>query len=705
MMTSQERPRLREDLVAEAIEDQGHRFIDVIDPDTGSAYRFYDVEYSLACAMDGERDIAGLARWAQEELGLAPSPSELRTVIATLGDLGYLASATDVHAGAPEAQPARAASITPVGMPAVEPSDVELGRFQPAAVAAVEAPPVELELGAAGPGLEVAAPARTPDLGLGPSGHVPDPTAEALPVPDPSRTPTRPSVPRASRPKLQQPPQRPSDPARMAERAAERPSERMAERPLAAQPPASPQRASEPRVHAEAGQRRPSEQALRANALAPVASQASQASDPSLNLSLPIRPDDVKEAVRASREMRSVDVPSDLMQALEAAERAERPAEPRRRAPSSVPPPSAVPAVPPLSAAAVPTASATLAAVKPSAAVLDPISPLPGAQVSLSEPIQSPSVPPLVPVPREVRVEPSRPALVPVPREPSVPVAAAVPQPQGRSSGLLIAVLVIAILAVIGFGVWKFVLSKPATPAKEAVAPAPTAEVTPAVVEPAPAPPPPARITAKLNLVKASAVTEKMPAAGVVQSVVADGTVVKEGDSIAKLGGAKPIEQKIALLRGDLDKRYPEDVERIKANLAKAAGNRELTAQYTAELNRRNARIAQRTEEVKEAEAALAKLSIPASIAGTVTAMAKAGARLAADAEVASIEPAPYLRGTTDLKKATDLAPGSPIELSALEGGAKISCIVKIVQDSKIEFHCPLTDGFSDGTELLYEPK
>jgi len=87
-LASQPRPRFRTDLVAEMIEAEGQRFIDVIDPDTGDAFRFYEVEYSLACAMDGERDVAGLARWAQEELGITPSPTELSSVIATLGDLG-----------------------------------------------------------------------------------------------------------------------------------------------------------------------------------------------------------------------------------------------------------------------------------------------------------------------------------------------------------------------------------------------------------------------------------------------------------------------------------------------------------------------------------------------------------------------------------------------------------------------------------------
>lgn len=84
------RPRFRTDLVAKPFDEGGQRFVDVTDPDSGKTFRFYEVEYSIACAMDGNRDIGGLVEWAQVELGLEPSSDELRTVISTLADLGYL---------------------------------------------------------------------------------------------------------------------------------------------------------------------------------------------------------------------------------------------------------------------------------------------------------------------------------------------------------------------------------------------------------------------------------------------------------------------------------------------------------------------------------------------------------------------------------------------------------------------------------------
>lgn len=93
METQRTRPRFRTDLVAKPVEENGQVFVDVTDPDTGSTFRFYEVEYSVACAMDGARDVTDLASWAQQELGLEPSREELSTVVATLGELGYLEAA------------------------------------------------------------------------------------------------------------------------------------------------------------------------------------------------------------------------------------------------------------------------------------------------------------------------------------------------------------------------------------------------------------------------------------------------------------------------------------------------------------------------------------------------------------------------------------------------------------------------------------
>ena len=161
-----ERPRFRQDLVAEPIEDGHTRFIDVMDPNNDSVFRFYEVEYSLACAMDGERDVPGIMRWAQEELGLTASANEVKSVIATLGDLGYLDGAA-APAARPEAAPATKPSIW--DPPARPQDDGMLGRGVVVGQKRVNTPVPGVELGNAGASAPAAREAKPPvaDIELG----------------------------------------------------------------------------------------------------------------------------------------------------------------------------------------------------------------------------------------------------------------------------------------------------------------------------------------------------------------------------------------------------------------------------------------------------------------------------------------------------------------------------------------------------------
>src|SRR5262249_2485282 len=96
------RPRFRNDLVAQPIEEEGVRYVDVTDPNSGSTFRFYDVEYSIACAMDGARAAATLADGPRAELGIEAWPDELVSVINTLAELGYLEGVSPAASGVPE---------------------------------------------------------------------------------------------------------------------------------------------------------------------------------------------------------------------------------------------------------------------------------------------------------------------------------------------------------------------------------------------------------------------------------------------------------------------------------------------------------------------------------------------------------------------------------------------------------------------------
>ena len=138
-----------------------------MDPDSGNVFRFYEVEYSLACSMDGERDVPGIMRWAQEELGLSTSAAEVKSVIATLGDLGYL----DAGA-APVAKPAAATAKPSIWDPpaAATREDDMLGRGVVVGQKRASTPVPDMELGNAGsstPAHEPAAKAQNVELGSG----------------------------------------------------------------------------------------------------------------------------------------------------------------------------------------------------------------------------------------------------------------------------------------------------------------------------------------------------------------------------------------------------------------------------------------------------------------------------------------------------------------------------------------------------------
>jgi hypothetical protein len=265
MQVGTEKPRFRQDLLAEAIDEQGAKFIDVMDPDSGTVFRFYEVEFSLACAMDGERDVAGIVQWAKDELGVTPSTNEVRTVIATLGELGYLdmagaskAAAADVPAApaaAAAAAPAKvaaapakvAAAPTPTPTPAVAPTPTAPARTPAAATrtpASAERTPARPTSAAA-----AAAAAGASDVSLDLSEHLAvgredvqeavrqSRVMSAVEAPLEAMEAATPPAPTLKVPERAARPQTPVQPERPAERPASAPQP---ERPVEAKPPERP---------------------------------------------------------------------------------------------------------------------------------------------------------------------------------------------------------------------------------------------------------------------------------------------------------------------------------------------------------------------------------------------------------------------------------------------------------------------------------
>jgi len=199
------RPRFRTDLVTSPTTENGNRFVDVTDPDSGQTFRFYEVEYAVATAMNGERDVRALVDWAREELGLQPSAAEVETVVSTLDALGYLgASDVKVESAAPSGGDLDISDLS-LGAPGKSPiraderrrreaSNIDLGSAgrSPRATPREDLPKpasADVELGAAG-GTEdedepmTGAPPAPPPLDLPPAA----PPAFASAAADPKRT-------------------------------------------------------------------------------------------------------------------------------------------------------------------------------------------------------------------------------------------------------------------------------------------------------------------------------------------------------------------------------------------------------------------------------------------------------------------------------------------------------------------------------------
>jgi hypothetical protein len=593
-----DRPRFRQDLVAESIDDRGSRFIDVMDPDSGSVFRFYEVEYSIACAMDGQRDIAGIVQWAKEELGVTPSPAEVRTVIATLGELGFI---DGIDAGV---------------VPAPRGVDNELARGVVVGDRADTVPgdTMDVELGEAGAvadGHVNNDMPRAPNLTLGASGPTAAPRhapAEDIPLGMPG----------------------PGD--------------------ITA-------RITEPEIQVQPAAR-----------------------DVSLDLSdqMTVRPDDVKEAVRASKVMKAVEVPKDVLDALEAAE-----LDPNAQTKVS-PTPSLRPTPPPR-----PTP-------QPMPVAAPPTRPTPAAAV----PVPARDVPPTRPTPAPVKPHVEKAAVATAADRPPIGAHMAT----RRTSPVLIIALIIVILGGGAFALWKFVLDSGSddTSTKSSVKPAGSDVTTPAAVTP-PKPEPPKATPAKAKLSTEPEAPEdlKAPVAGTIDKIEPNDTAVKPGDVIARLVGYKPIEAEITTLATDVDKTLPA---------AMAAAQKELDA-ATAANNAANVTAAQKKlDDAKKAlddkQAQLAakkteldKFIVKSASAGKLSAISKAGGKVLTDEVVARVAREPVLTASFDVK-GSKLATGAAVKLTDdAKPDKSYDCTVAEVTADKLKVTCP-SDPTLDGTEV-----
>jgi hypothetical protein len=590
-----DRPRFRQDLIAETVEHHGARFIDVMAPEGNDVFRFYEVEYSLACGMDGERDVAGIVKWAQDELGMTPSLHEVRTVIATLGELGFIESgASDAADAAPEPELAYGAVADPAARAArPTPSGFDLG--------AAGADHGDTERGAALP----------PELALGAAG-----------APRPAR---------------------------------------------------------------------PTPQALDA-ALGTLgaAGLESDASDVSVDLSdhIAVRPDDVKEAVRASRVMSAVEPPPDLGGPLEVIQD----------------PPTA-----PASAFDAPTVARI-----PDPAMLAELTPRPPPSIARPEPGPSARTSDAVraqdlPTADTIRVgktqlrAPATPVKPPV-ELPAAPVTVKVdkpmPPPTARTgmSPLLLVVLILAVLGAVVFFAWKYVLERPAIDVDTSSAP------VPAPVKPAPPPPPPPPPTAKIALETPDPEDVKAMRQGVIESISASDTPVKETEVIAKLKGNKPLEAQVNAMTNDLTRQHALlDAAAKVFDTAHAAGNKARETAAQAEVAERRKLIANKESALNAKRADLDTYQVRAPKNGTFVPVARPNAPVAADAVIGKLQREPIPVATFKLGNTRSFAGNGSVEIAIHKGEQRVTCTVADVQADSVKVVCPVDPDLTEGLEVALQ--
>jgi len=682
-------PRFRTDLVAQPIDEEGQRFVDVTDPDSGATFRFYDVEYSIACAMDGRRDLGELVDYALEELGLEASPEELETVIGTLDELGYLelvtaediagegevagvadvASAEESEVDLAEGFELGAAGGTPeegaaAAAPeeALEREELELGAPGKSPIAPPRPEPPrapELELGAAGtasPAADVEAPAAvraiTADLPED-EGEVADEMSFAGLL-DEDEAPTSVRV---------SPADMPVDAAQAGAEAAEdapttvrgdaqaRPGAPIGdfdeEEGLTPPPAEEPVPTLKPRGESDADYDGPTN-------LPPPAVPEYDDDDVSVDLSqhLSIDAEDVKEAVRASKVMDAVKVPEELLAEMEEkpaeAKKEEKPAE-EKKAEKKEPKPIELPEKP-----------AKVAAKK--------------------KPVAAKEIPDVAA--REKAAEERR----------------------GVSPVLLVLFIIVLIGAAVAYYFLYYKpkqdeLANPKGPANRRPGAGQTAE------RPTP-PPAPVVVTAKLEASAPRVEVVTMTADGLIAWLADANAQVAEGDRVAKLRDFDRWERKLREYKAR-EEHYQRklDAATEKLEQAKAAGNEIDAKRYEAEAARNQVKVDEKKTLFTEAKDALMKSELKAPAAGTVEQVVRVGAFVKAGAPVLKINTAPGLGASFTLPagKSVDAYPAEQeVEIaSKANPDATETCKVTASADDTVTVACPIGGALAEGDEVV----
>lgn len=665
MDTAQSLPRFRTDLIAQPIDEAGQHFVDVTDPDSGKMFRFYEVEYSIATAMNGQRDIAGLANWADTELGLQPSPDEVKSVIDTLAELGYLDtvplapvidSFDDAFDDDPGLAPAGASpmdaepmSDPDLGLPELD--DLSLGSAGVSGLSTdTEMPaPAELELGLAGGTLGQSrrdgneeATFVAPSLSLGKAGNeaVREPGGQVtgLGSDHEDDVPTMIKGAEELVGGASNAPSRPSDPGIPPRPPTDLPPE------ATLQPVGSANDEDDGPTHLPAP-----------------ATDFDDEMSVDLSEHMQLGPDALKEAVRQSQ-MIAIPSPEELAKAAAEAERPPKPAPPLpgpsidelKAKPPTPPPPSIEPTELPSKVASI----SKPPIAKPSTAFEDESSqPLPGTSSS-------------------------------------------------SSSGRLIALVLVLLLVVAAGLVYMLDLfgirARLGLEEKNA---APVEQPKPVVKKPV-TPPVPKKLklpSAKLmegEVVKTDVTSAKK---GVLATLIASGTEIEMGDELGTYKGGQAFVSSIKRVTARLD-HYQGKLDKAKAKVADAekAGNAVAAKAAQKDVSRFEKKVAEKQGKIDSDNAKLDEFRIKSSAGGTFETTLESGAKVGEGDVIGTLAGKPILAATFELPKGKKLAKGDEVEVvSKSDDKKRLGCQVTGVEGAKATVECPSDEGLSASDEVV----
>jgi hypothetical protein len=649
-----DRPYFRNDLVARPLDDGGQRFIEVTDPDSGTSFKFYEIEYAIACAMDGERDVDELAEWAKIELGLEPSPDELQIVIGTLGDLGYLEG------------------VGVAAQPAIRDEDRVPQSAKPTPRMPLTRPPAAAASGAQGNVTRGWDVPSTDEVELGRPGKAPAPPAAAASAPGGVTrgwdVPSTDDVELGLAGRSDQPVRRGNEPrAAAGEFELGASGNRGLNDPEAVTFSGSPIPERDDGIH--------DRDTVQRGAVG-----GADFDDLSTDLSdhVPLGARELKEAVRSSKAMGAAKPPHEEETQLEG---------PKVGAGQKTVMGWQAPAVPPAAPAAKPHVTVQK---QPSAA--QPIVQPPGR---VSAPQQA--APMVLP---EKRAEISR------PHPAATPIAVGEPHPghghgqyqEPKKSVLLPVLLVIVLLAAAGGGAYWYFVVRPEASGTSSGTPAETTgtaatgvggEGAGAAGGDAKQPPEPPAISAMLEAGPNAEHVITAPKNGRFSWVATAGSEVGVGAPVAKFEGIVTWERLLAAAQ-ESQKKYQE-----KLDQATSKGDKNGMKSAEDNVKRKQADIDRATTE-------MAKFVITAPLGGVVEPSVEPRVWLKKDTPVAKILAQSGPRATFDLPAGRTHAAGDEVQVSSKADPAlKASCKVESAEGQKLVVTCPTDSGLAAGSEVV----